>query len=348
MAAPTRIALVGAGLIGRRHAEAIRIAQGVDLAAVADPTPAGAEVAAAHGVPHFPTLEAMVAAGSADGVILATPNQLHTEQALACIGAGLPTLVEKPLADSLDGARAIVEAADAAGVPVLTGHHRRHNPLIAKAHEVIASGTLGQMTAVHGQTWFLKPEHYFEADWRRQKGAGPVYLNLIHDIDLLRHLCGEVETVHAMESNAVRGNEVEETAVILLRFANGALGTVNVSDATLGPWSWELTARENPAYPATSETCYWIGGTQGSLALPNLALWQNPAGRSWWEPISATRLPHDFADPLVVQAAHFGAVIRGEAAPLVSAREGYRSLAVIEAVKLSAARGKTVEVGPLL
>ncbi|MFD1797879.1 Gfo/Idh/MocA family protein [Paracoccus aurantiacus] len=172
----------------------------------------------------------------------------------------------------------------------------------------------------------------------------PVYLNLIHDVDLLQHLVGPVQSVQAMESRMVRGNEVEDTAVILLRFANGALGTVNVCDTAVAPWSWELTARENPAYPATSQDCYLIGGTEGSLSLPQLTLWANPAKRSWWEPISTTRYPFDFTDPLILQADQFAAVIRDGVPPLVSARDGLAALTVIEAVKRAAETGMPVEL----
>ncbi len=339
-----RIGLAGAGLIGRRHAEAVAVANGAALAGVADPGPAGAEVARAHGVPHFETIEEMISGTRLDGVILATPNQLHVAHAEICVAAGLPALIEKPLATDLAGAERIVAMGAASGVPLLTGHHRRHNPLVARAKEIVEAGTLGQIAAVQGTTWFHKPDDYFTVDWRRGKGAGPVYLNLIHDIDLLRHLCGEIVRVHAAESAAVRGNEVEETAVILLTFASGALGTVNVSDTVVAPWSWELTARENPMYPATDQQCYLIGGTHASLALPNLAVWSNPDKRSWIEPIGATRHVFDFEDPLVRQVRQFAAVIRGDEAPLVPAEEGLRNQKVIEAVKTSARTGATIEI----
>lgn len=338
-----RIAIAGAGLIGRRHAAAVSVASGASLASIVDPSEVGGEVAARHGVPHFHSLEEMIARDRPDGVILATPNQHHADGALICIAAGLPVLIEKPLASDLAGAERIVAAGKAAGIPLLTGHHRRHNPLVAKAKEAVEAGQIGRITAAQGTTWFFKPDDYFDVGWRRAKGAGPIYINLIHDIDLLRHLCGEVESVHAMDSNAVRGYEVEDTAVILLAFANGALGTVNVSDTVVAPLSWELTARENPAYPATGETCYWIGGTHGTLALPNLAVWSNPGPRSWWQPIGQTRLVFDFDDPLIRQAAHFVAVIRGEAEPLVSAEEGWKNQRVIEAIKQSAATGRTID-----
>ncbi len=339
-----RIAIAGAGLIGRRHADAVSAANGVSLAAIVDPGDVGAEVAMLHSVPHLRSLTDLIETARPDGVILATPNQVHVDNALECIAAGLPALIEKPLAVDIHGAERIVSAGDAAGIPLLTGHHRRHNPLIARAKAVISDGTLGRIAAVQASTWFYKPDDYFNVDWRRRKGAGPVYINLIHDIDLLRHFCGEVTTVHAMESKAIRDNEVEDTAVILLRFADGALATVNVSDTVVAPWSWELTARENPAYPATSENCYLIGGTHGALSLPNLSVWTNPDRRSWWEPISATKLIFDFEDPLIRQVRQFAAVIRGDEDPLVSAAEGLRNQQVIEAVKLSAATGQSVDL----
>ncbi|MCB1493016.1 MAG: Gfo/Idh/MocA family oxidoreductase [Rhodobiaceae bacterium] len=341
-----RIAVVGAGLIGTRHADAIAASKQATLACIVDPAPAGEAVAGRHGVPAFRTLDEMIAAGGVDGVFLATPNQLHAEGALACIAAGLPVLIEKPITSDPADARRILEAAAAKGVPVATGHHRRHNPLIAKAKSLIDDGRLGTIASVHAMTWFHKPDDYFDVEWRRKAGAGPVYINLIHDIDLLLHFCGPVAEVQAMESNAVRGNEVEDTAVILLRFRSGALGTVNVSDTAVAPWSWELTARENPAYPATPEDCYWIAGTHGSLSLPNLALWSNPAKRSWWEPISATKFPFEADVPLVRQADQFARVVLDSEMPLVTGADGLAALEVITAVKASAATGKPVALDP--
>lgn len=340
----TRIAVVGAGLIGQRHASAIEQSQHATLAALADPDPQAVVLARQLGTTCFKTLESLLSATCADGIILSTPNQMHVSQALLCIDAGVPILVEKPLAIDLQGAKAIVEASDAAKVPVLTGHHRRHNPLVGKAKQLISEGQLGQITAVQGITWFYKPDDYFDMTWRKLQGAGPVYINLIHDIDMLRHLCGEVRQVQAMESSVTRNHEVEDTCVITLRFTSGALGTLSVSDCTSSPWSWELTARENPVYPVCNELCYQIGGTAGSLALPDLSLWQHPAKRSWWEPISATRVPYAVADPLVRQIDQFVDVIKGQALPLVSARDGMLNQQVLEAIKRSASERCLVEL----
>jgi predicted dehydrogenase len=236
----------------------------------------------------------------------------------------------------------LVEAAERAGVPLLVGHHRRHNPMIQQAKAVIDSGRLGSVIAVHSFFWLHKPDDYFEIEWRRQPGSGPVFLNLIHDVDLLRYLVGEIESVQAFESNAVRRNGVEETTTALLKFVNGALGTVSVSDTIVAPWSWELTAGENPAYPHTDQACCQIGGTHGSMTIPTLEVWINADKRSWWEPLHSERVYAPAADPLRLQMRNFARVIKGTEAPLVSGREGLATLKVIEAVKTASREGRRV------
>jgi predicted dehydrogenase len=141
----------------------------------------------------------------------------------------------------------------------------------------------------------------------------------------------------------VRGNAVEETAVILLEFASGCLATASVCDATVSPWSWEMTTGENPAYPrADGEHCYLIGGTDGSLALPQLDLRTNCSKKGWYEPFELSRSVIPNEDPLARQVTQFAAVIVGEAAPLVSGREGLETLRVVDAVKRAAASGERV------
>jgi predicted dehydrogenase len=338
-----RLAVMGAGLIGKRHIE--HVSREAELAAVVDPSPAARAVAAAYGTPWFASLAALMDAQRPDGVIIATPNQLHVKNGLECVAARMPMLVEKPIADDVASAEALVAKAEAAGVPILVGHHRRHNPLIRRAREEIRSGRIGTVIAVQGMCWFHKPDDYFDVSWRREPGAGPVFLNLIHDIDLLRYLCGDVASVQALESNAVRANPVEETAGILLRFRNGVIGTITVSDTIVAPWSWELTAMENPAYPRTGQSCYMIGGTHGSLSIPDLGIWQYPGKRSWWEPIARQSVSCGTDDPLALQIRHFAEVALGRAEPLVSGREGLETLKVSAAVKEAARRGGPVAIG---
>ena len=340
--------MAGAGLIGRRHIEEIRRSEVADLAAIVDPAPAGAELARQAGVPAYPSLAALFAAGRPDGVVLASPNQLHVQGGLECVAAGVPVLVEKPIGDTVASATGLVEAGEAAKVPVLTGHHRRYSPIMARAREVVDSGVLGPLVTVVGTAMFYKPDDYFDVGggWRRQPGGGPILLNLIHEVNNLMSLIGDIVAVQAMTSNATRGFPVDDTAAMVFRFANGALGTFLLSDAAASARSWEQTSGENtdfPTYP--DEDAYVIAGTTGSLAVPTMRLKVFPDKRSWYEPFASSTLDIERTDPLANQIAHLAAVIRGEAEPIVSGRDGLNTLRVTEAVTRAAESGGVVATG---
>ena len=108
------------------------------LCAVADPGPQAASLAVEWGVAHFADYRQMLEQAKPDAVIVANPNTLHVSTALDCLAAGVPVLLEKPVGVHLDEARELVAASKASGIPVLVGHHRRHNPLIVRAHEPVS------------------------------------------------------------------------------------------------------------------------------------------------------------------------------------------------------------------
>jgi predicted dehydrogenase len=338
---PLRIAVAGAGAIGRRHIELIGESKECVLSAIADPSPAASEIAQRTGVPRFATLADLLANDRPDGVIDATPNSLHVTNALQCLDAKVAVLVEKPVAHSVEEGERLVRAVQAApGARVLVGHHRAHSPILAKAREIIQAGTLGSVVGVTASAMFYKPDRYFtDAPWRRQIGGGPILINLIHEIGNLRSLCGEIVSVQASKSSATRGFEVEDTAAILLRFANGALGTFLLSDTAAAARSWEQTSQENKDYASyDDEDCYVIAGTKGSLSIPTMRLKTYGATqvRSWFEPFEAPVAAVDRRDPLELQLAHFCAVIREEAKPLVTALDGLQNLRIVEAIAVAA------------
>ncbi len=337
----TRLALIGAGTIGKTHIDRILQHPELALAGIADPTPAGQALAASLGVPWSAEALVLLDEVRPQGAIVATPNAAHVPVALECLARGIPALVEKPVADTVAEARKLADAVARTGVPVLVGHHRRHNPINQRARALIEGGQLGRIVSATALATFLKPDPYFAAAWRRQPGGGPILINLIHDIDMLRFLLGEVTEVQAMDSHAVRGFEVEDTAAAVLRFASGALATVIVSDATTSPWCWDMCAGEQGQYPRQDVVSHQILGTHGSLSLPDLGLWQYRGERSWHAELSHEETRVHGADPYTRQLEHFAAVCAGQAEPLCSALDGLYTLQATLAVHDAAAHGRT-------
>lgn len=337
-------------MIGRRHIELIDANPQTRLCAVVDPTPAAMTFAASLNVPHFNSLDDMFAQQrtlKTDGVILATPNHLHVHGALTCAQHAVPALIEKPVADTLASGRQLLDALVTCKIPMLVGHHRRHSSTLQAARQAISSGQLGHIVTVMGSAQFYKPDSYFaQGPWRSQPGGGPILINLIHEMDNLRFLCGEVESVHATASSAVRQFAVEDTAVMTLTFASGALGTFTLSDTVAAPRSWEQTSGENTAYPCSpTEDCYFVAGTRGSLAVPTMRTWcyaDNTGVPGWWTPFVEGQLHVNAIDPLAAQLDHFCDLMAGKAQPIVTVADAMQSLLTVEAVRQSIATGHTV------
>ncbi|MEZ5667237.1 MAG: Gfo/Idh/MocA family oxidoreductase [Alphaproteobacteria bacterium] len=332
MAPPLRIAVAGAGLIGARHARLIAAEPAARLAAIVDPDVRGSALAAALGVPHHASVGALCAARGADALIVATPNQAHETVGVAAAQAGLHLLVEKPIAHDLASAQRLIAAAQAAKVGLLVGHHRRYHPFVARARALLDGGTLGRLVAISAHWALRKHDAYFADAWRLQAGGGPILINLIHDIDMLRHLCGDIVDVRALGASAARGHAVVDTAAVALRFVGGALATVLMSDAAPSPWNWESATGENPSVPEAGEPCYRFFGTAAALEFPRLRLWRHDgAGPGDWSlPLSADDAPGAApgpGEPLRRQLQHFIAVAHGREAPLVSGPDGLASLA---------------------
>lgn len=343
---PTSVLLIGAGAIGRTHIDRIGRDPGLVLAGIADPTDAGRQLAEHLGVPWAADHRSLLERTRPQGAVVATPNASHVDVATDCLEHGVAALVEKPVADTVADAQRLVDAQARTGVPVLVGHHRRHNPINRRARQIVAEGRLGRLVSANVMASFYKPEAYFDAAWRRQPGGGPVLINLIHEIDMLRFLCGEIVSVQALSSNAVRGFAVEDTAAAVLRFANGALGTVVLSDTAAAPWCWDFCAGEQEQYPRQDVQSHFIAGTHGSLSLPDLALWHYRGERHWHAEITREQTRVHRQDPYSAQLRHFAAVIQGLEAPLCDAADGQRTLqatlAVLEAAQSGGAISCTV------
>lgn len=340
------IGLIGAGAIGRAHLNgALQAGGGVKIVGVADPSPAAADLAREFGIPHFADHRALLDTLNPDAAVIGTPNRLHVPIALEWIAACKPVLVEKPVADTTEEGHRLAEASAKADVPVLVGHHRRHNPIVRRARELVRSGVLGRLVSATVMATFLKPDDYFAQAWRRSAGGGPVLINLIHEIDLLRFVCGEVVTLQALTSNAVRGFEIEDTAAAMLRLENGAIANITLSDTAAAPWSWDLASGESAAFAKSEAESHFLCGTEGAVALPSLRTWRYTGERGWFHPLSQDSAAVDAANPYALQLRHFGAVIRREEAPITDALDATRTLEVTLAVLSAGKSGGVARFG---
>ena len=128
----TRLALIGVGMIGKRHLKAMRNVEEAVLAALVDKVPGVSELAREWSVPFFESTDSMLKEIAPDGVIVCAPTEVHLEPVLQSLDAGAHVLVEKPITASLKEARQIIESSSATGKQVLVGHHRRHYGILHK------------------------------------------------------------------------------------------------------------------------------------------------------------------------------------------------------------------------
>lgn len=345
----TRIGLIGAGVIGAFHAETIARTDGFRLAGIVDPAPAARTIAAGNDVRVFPDIRSMIEAGVMDAAIVATPNELHVPAATQLLEAGLPVLVEKPVANTVEEASTLVDIQRRTGVPLLVGHHRRHNPIIRAAKAAIDGGAIGRLVNASVTGMLYKDAPYFDTAWRVTPGVGgPLLINLIHEVDLLRHLFGEIASALAIVSNAERGLEVEDTAAVVLRFAAGGMAAIAISDAAVGPWAWDISAGDNLArFPAHPVQSHLFAGSAGGLSLPDLALWTHEGTPDWRKTLTRSVLTVEPEDCYQAQLRHFGRVIGGMEPSLVPALEGARNLAALAAIRTSAAAGREMPVAAI-
>ena len=147
-----------------------------------------------------------------------------------------------------------------------------------------------------------------------------------------------------MTSNRVRGFAVEDSAAVLLQFANGALGTLSLSDTVVAPWNYDLAAGEQAHYPRQDIDSHYLSGTEGSLTLPRLELWRYNGTRGWHEPLSVERTAVHAGNPYALQLRHLRAVAEGRETPLCSGVDGLKTLEVTRAVLTAGASGQAVHL----
>lgn len=316
----TRLLVAGTGLIGHRHLAHIVEHPELTLAGIVDPNPAMHSLADA---PGFLSIEDVTV--DVDGIVIATPTDTHAPLAIAAARRGWHSLVEKPLAGSLGDADRIVEAAEAHGVHILTGHHRRHHPRVQALKAALDDAVAGDPVTASLLWTMKKPDDYFLPEWRHGRAGAPVLQNMIHEVDTLRWLFGDVTDVVGFGSNLVRGANRTESGAVALAFTSGVTVSIAFADTTPTPWGFEAGTGESPGIATSHQECLRIACTRGGIEFPSMTVWTGAA--DWSQPVQHRTL--DVADgvPLVNQLEHFADVIAGRARPLVTAAEGRATLA---------------------
>ncbi|XEV04671.1 hypothetical protein FSHL1_009958 [Fusarium sambucinum] len=344
-----RIAIIGAGLIGPRHARTVADSTVAVLSAIVDPAPSGAQFAAELKVPHYLSISDLLQSpDKPDAAIICTPNFTHVALSKELSAGGIHILIEKPVSTDVISGKELVQHLEQTGVKALVGHHRRFNPYMVATKKIVSSGSLGQLIAVNGLWALFKPLEYFDAptDWRREKTGGVVLINMIHEVDLLHYLFGPITRVHAEKTISQRGFEAEEGAALTLRFKSGMVGSFIISDHTPSPYNFESGTGENPLIPKAGQDFYRIFGTDGSLSVPDMTLWsyKGKDKKSWHSELTQEQETVPPRVPFDDQLEHFVKVVRGEEKPSCTANAGFAALVVCDAIKEALAANKTVDI----
>jgi UDP-N-acetyl-2-amino-2-deoxyglucuronate dehydrogenase len=336
-----RYCVIGAGVVAPLHLQAIAALDDVELVGI---SALDRELAAARaqeaGCASFHDHRELLAL-EPDVVVVCTPHPSHPALVVESLEAGAHVLVEKPLAVEVREADAMVDAADRVGRLLGVCFQQRFRPVIAAARELIVSGRLGELVRVSIVDPLYRPNSYYRtADWRgtwQGEGGGVLMNQAPHTLDLLCHLAGPPSTVWGISRRRSQPMEAEDTALALLEYPNGAVGTLAVSTTEPGVQRIELvgdrgrieivgeTFAHQRFEPPLSEH---LATSTEMFAQPTLVS-------------ESVALPTGRGDHLDVHR-DFAAAIRTGEAPRVPARDALWSLELANAIVLSSHAGHAV------
>ncbi len=316
-----RVAVIGAGAMGANHIRVFGELPDAALVAVADLDEARLrETASSSSARLYRDYRELLAEEQPDAVSIAVPTRRHLEVALACVERGVPLLVEKPLAATVDEAERLRAAAESAGVPLTVGHVERFNPAVGELKRRLDAGELGRVL----QSRARRVGPFYQ----RERDVGVVHDLATHDIDVLRLLLRcEVEQAQAETLRGVR-TEYEDALAGVLRFENGAVALLEVN--------WLAPVKERQLS---------VLGERGMFVVDYLSQ-ELRFHRS--EPVQGqpevTSFPGAGETPLRAELSAFLRVARGQEPPAVSAADGIAAMRVADALVEAARRGEAVRL----
>jgi UDP-N-acetyl-2-amino-2-deoxyglucuronate dehydrogenase len=350
-----RFGILGCGVIGPHHARAIAGLESAEVVAVADVVPELAEkLAGEYGCSWHTSLEDMLSEADVGAVCVCTPSGMHADDAIVALQAGKDVVIEKPVDVTLKAADRLLEVQRKTGRKVAVVSQHRFDAATRAVHEAASNGAFGRLTSGSAEVrWWRSQEYYDSGGWRGTwalDGGGVLINQAIHSIDLLQWLMGPVVEVTAYTDLLAHERiEVEDTAVAILKFAGGALGTIVATTA---------------AYPGLTARIA-VHGDRGSAVIDDDELryfhvagegeegeayggGENQAEQVMERNGASGSGPG--ADPSSLSMAHrdqiedFVQAVREGREPSINVEEGRKPLAIISAIYESARTGGPVRI----
>jgi UDP-N-acetylglucosamine 3-dehydrogenase len=322
-----RAGLLGIGAMGRHHARVLRETEGVDLVAIADPGGDPWDVAGSMKV--LPDVDALIAEGI-DIAVVAVPTQFHEAASLTLADAGVHTLVEKPIAHSVDAGRRMVDVFAARGLVGAVGHIERFNPALQELRRRLAAGELGEVYQIATRRQGPFPARIADVGVAKDLGS--------HDIDLTAWVA-QSEYASVYGQTALKSGRPHEDMIIASgRLRSGVI--VNHVVNWLSPMKERLTI-------VTGETGTFVADTSTG----DLTFYANGTFPLEWESVTAfrgvsegdvTRYAFPKREPLKVEHEAFRDAVLGLPSDVVTMEQGLRTLVVVEGVIDSANTGQSV------
>ncbi|MBR7825553.1 Gfo/Idh/MocA family oxidoreductase [Actinospica sp. MGRD01-02] len=323
-----RAGLVGLGAMGRHHARVLRALDGVEFIGGADP--GGDPYGALSGVPLLNDVESLIAL-EPDYVVVVCPTALHESVALQLAEAGIPALIEKPLAHDTPAAQRVVEAFESRGLVAAVGHIERYNPALQSLRSRLEAGELGEVFQVATRRQGPFPN--------RIADVGVVKDLATHDLDLTGFVTGAQYTSVAAKTAHRSGRPHEDLVTVLGELDSGVIANHLVN--------WLSPLKERVSIVTGEKGCF-----VADTLTADLTFFANGSTRTEWDAISVfrgvsegdmTRYAIPKREPLVLEHETFRDAVEGKAdAGIVTLRQGLRAVMVAEAVLDSARTGETL------
>lgn len=339
-----KFAIIGAGNIGRIHAEAIARIPGARLTVVCNRgSGAGMDLAKLHGAEWIPRYQDAVQHPEVDVVSICTPSGTHAEIAETAAAAGKHLLVEKPLDITLSRVDRILSAASHANVILASVFPLRFMKGVHQAKQALDAGRLGRLTLADAHVKWFRPPSYYEVGWRgtwELDGGGALMNQSIHSIDLLQWLAGPVDCVFARTATLSHDIKTEDTAVALLEFVHGGMGMIQGATS---------------CWPGTAARIE-LRGDQGTIVLEEgrIVTWQLADAEDEEEAVMLS-LEADTGsgsqDPMGIgsenhrlQIQDLIEAIHDERPPAVAGAEGRKAVEIVRAIYRSTTTGMPVQL----